>query len=286
MINSVKRGSADLLLEIIISSILFFVIVIILFGIQAPVMRLNAAAHVVSADAALGCEMSLTNMLKATSPKGITYSDWLMNSYLADNKPEIDSWSTNVKNIFDKTFQSSYWNMSITLPNGTNITPMLGDITHGTKYDIFNCETYIPYPVAYMRYYCYPEIPPQEAVDGQTLTFKTPEGVDISCTFIINNQKIGIEPNTCSLDLKQSQKSIFAEDLQSYIDNDASTFNVLVLPVLVSKKIPYEITVQETEEASKVLATLEKRAIIEDCSLHLTLMTTNISASETFAAAT
>jgi len=281
-----KGAGADLLLEIIISSILFFVIVLILFGIQVPQMKLNAAAHVVSADAALGCEVSLTNLLKADSPNNdVTYSDWLINSYLTENQTELNYWTDNVTSIFTKTFASGYWNMSITLPNGTNITPLLGEITHGTKYDIFNCKTFIPYPAAYMQYYCYPEIPSQEAVNGETKIFRTPDG-DISCTFIINNEKVGIEPSTCSLDLRQSQKSMFADDLANYVDNDESTLNVLSLPLLVDKRIPYEITVQETEEASKVTVSLEKRALIEDCALHLTLMTTNISADGTLSAAT
>jgi len=281
-----KGAGADLLLEIIISSILFFVIVLILFGIQAPVMKLNAAAHVVSADAALGCELSLTNLLKADSPNSdVTYSDWLVNSYLTGNQTELNYWTGNVTSIFTKTFDSGYWNLSITLPNGTNITPLLGEITHGTKYDVFNCKTFVPYSAAYTQYYCYPEIPPQEATNGETRTFRTPDG-DISCTFIINDKKIGIEPTTCSLDLYQSQKSIFADDLVSYIDNDDSTLNVLALPLLIDKRIPYEITVQETEEASKVAVSLVKRALIEDCALHLTLMTTNISADGTLSAAT
>ncbi len=284
MLHKNRKGSgADLLLEIILSSIIFFIIVIFLFAIRAPQQLLRAEASVVSADAAMSCELSLTNLLRANSSEGISYNDWLINSYVANDKAKMDSWKANVKSILDKTLSDGYWNLTVTNNTGKSILSA-GQIKEGSKVDLFGCSAYVPYPAVYTKIYCFWSGVKDNAINDDKVKFDTPDGT-VNCQVIETADRIGFvrESTTCNLDLKQSQISPFLEDLPSSVENDPNSLDEFTLPILVGG-VSYKIKIAETQEASKVSVSMSKRALAQDCSLSVSLLTTNVSAEATSAA--
>ena len=276
MIAKNKKGAgADLLLEIILSSIIFFVVIAFLFMANIPQVKLKATAHVISADASLACELSLTNMLKTNSSKGITYEEWLINSFTSNSS--LDPWKNEVKGLFDTALSAGQWDLNITKPDGTSVLSS-GSITEGKDIDIFPCSFWVPYPVAYSKYFC-AWSQSQNKVNEESADFATDDG-DVSCVIIDNGDEIGINPGKdCKLNL--DAPSIFAEPLPSRIEDDIEfAGDSLTLPINVgAKNIPYEITMQELSEkqTGNVSVTLTKRNTLQDCALWLTLRTTNVS---------
>lgn len=272
--NNTKRGSADLLLEIIFSAIIFFVITIILFGLRLPQQEFQAMAHVISADAAVSCELSLTNLMRANTSAGITYNDWLMNTYVTGG--DLKDWKKDVEGYFNNAFSLERWDMNITLPNSTSLLGM-GKIKDGTPEDeIFTCMFYAPYPAAYSQYFCFPTIPEATSLtQGKTAIFKA-EGTDVKCKINIKPRlEIAEDPVNCKLDL--AAKNPFEEDIPYFIDNTLGMNDTLTLPIKVAGA-EYEITLYEIVDGSTANARLIKRSLLEDCSLHIILRTTNISA--------
>jgi hypothetical protein len=265
-----KGAGAELLLEIILSTIIFFVVIIVLFAVKLPQLEINAKAHVISADAAVSCELSLTNLLRSTNLEGLSYNDWLVNSYF---KKDLVSWQSNVSKVLDTTFSPGYWNLTVNLANGTNITPVLGGITE-EGLGVFSCVTSVPYPVEYMKYFCLWNKTESGLYNEQSVNFTTPDG-SADCTILVSPD-FGVKAKTCNLDL--TAKNVFEENFPNTISNTPGILNKITLPVLINGA-HYEITINETTEGKQVSVALAKRTSIEDCSLHVKLGSTNISAS-------
>ncbi|MEM4247770.1 MAG: hypothetical protein QXH80_00735 [Candidatus Nanoarchaeia archaeon] len=273
-----RKASMDLFLEIVLSSVIFFIIVIILFAVRIPQQELKASAHVVSADAALACEMSLTNILSAKSSQGIQYSDWLMNSFIARNQTKLDAWGSEIKKVLDKTFSEGGWSLNVTQPNGTSVVSV-GKITKGLDEDLFSCEFFVPFQAAYSQFYCFWSNA-KNGTDSQTLSFDTPDG-NVKCTIIANGQYLGLkDEDDCKLKLEP--QGLFGEVPESRIEDNPDIMDDLVLPMSINN-IPYEAFVQQTEKntGGKISVAISKRAFIEDCSLGVLLQTTNTSGAET-----
>ena len=285
MIRNKKGSGAELLVEIIVSSIIFFVIVVFMFAVQLPQMELKAAAHVVSADAAMACELSLTNMLRANSSTGITYSDWLTNEYLQGKNLGSSSWKTEVEKIFDTSFSKGEWDLVISHEAKHMSLAMFGKIDDADKreFDIFSCTSFVPLQAAYSQFYCYWS-GKKYGKDSQTVSFSTPDG-DVNCIIIYIDQNLGLESGveTCGLDLEP--KTVFDDLLPSQIEEDPNYVgDSIILPIKVSN-VPYDIIVKEVSaKPANVSVTLTKRALIQDCALAVTLRTTNVSASGTLGA--
>jgi hypothetical protein len=287
MIHKNKKGAgADLLLEVLLSSIIFFVVVVVLYAIQVPQQEFKAHATVISADGALACETSLTNLLRANSPDGPSYEEWLSNGYMEQNKDQLTNWTGNVSQIFNRTFSADMWNLIVTLPNST-VYINLSEITKGSDLEKFGCTAYAPLPVVYMKAFCFWSDTKENKQNGDAVDFKTPDG-DVSCKLALSpgdpsaepvggEVGLGYDKTHCNLDYKQSSKSLFQDDLPTSVENTPDFLDSLILPILVNGKVPYEITVQETEDGVKANVTLAKRTLIQDCALHVTLTTTNVS---------
>ncbi|MCX6774539.1 MAG: hypothetical protein NTY99_00415 [DPANN group archaeon] len=269
-----KRGGADLLMELALSTIIFFVIVFFLFGINIPKQQLKACASVVSADAALACETSLTNLMKAASSDGTKYSDFLMNSWISD---DTKTWQKNVASVFNKVFGSGDWEVEVLLPNGTNVTPTLG----GISTQQLGCNYTVPFPAALLKKDCgYAETQVPKIVTSPTdVSFDTPDG-NVTFTITDDETSLGVDCTAtanCKLDLEP--KSIFGERIPSTIPNDPSIADSITLPVLI-QGAPYVIDVEELTDAngnvkSGFNATLTHSALLKDCGLTVTLKTTN-----------
>ncbi len=278
--NKSRKGSADLLIEIIFSAIVFFVVTIIVFGLQIPQQEFKARAIVVSADSAVACDLSLTNMLRANTSTGITYSDWLMNEYVVGNDINASasgSWKSIMAGYLDQTFSSGKWVMNITLPNGTVLLNM-GELKGNPPLEaIFTCMNYVPYPAAYSQYFCFPDIPEfTDITSGNKIAkFKTPEGEDVECVINIKPRLEVKAAAKCKLDL--AAKNPFEEDLLYYIENTDGLNDSITLPITVANS-DYTITVYETVDGLKANAILRRSSLLEDCSLHAVLKITNISA--------
>lgn len=272
-----KRGAADLLLEVLLSAIIFFVIIAFLFMIKIPLLQINAEAHVISADAALSCELSLANVLKSESPKDISYADWLVNSFTARDSKELDAWKTSITNIFDKAFYGD-WDLNISLPNGSVILSA-GKIIGEAKNEafIFNCTSFVPYQSAYAQFYC-SWAQTINATDKATAAFETPDG-EVSCEIIDDGSKLGFKTSkTCNLQL--AAKNVFEEDILSTIEEDpAIPGAILMLPIKVNNA-DYEITIEETSKAASHQdpVTLAKVGTLDKCSLRVNMRTTNVTA--------
>ena len=270
------RGSADLLLEIVLSAIIFFIVTIIIFGLQLPKQEFKARAQVVSADSSVACELSLINLMRAQSSQSINYNDWLINTQVQN--ADLSAWQAEVRNYFDKAFSTAdRWDMNVTLANGTTLLNM-GKINEDTPEEaIFTCMYYVPYPAAYSKYFCFPDI--QEAKDltssNKIAKFKA-EGEDVECTISIKPRlEIKEDVTKCKLDL--IAKNPFEEDLLYFIDNTPDVNDTLILPIKVAGT-NYEIILYETIDQSMANAALVKSSLLKDCSLHVILRTTNISA--------
>jgi hypothetical protein len=269
-----KGSGADLLLEIILSTIVFFIVVVFLFGIQAQKQVINAEAHVLSADSALACEMSLVNLLRSNSPvAGLSYEEWFMNSYMSQDAVNLANWKSNVSLIFDnKVFAPGDWELNVTLSDGT-VLHKIGEIKDIDKKQPFGCTYYMQFPQVYSSYYCFTDIPAKK-ITGTTGTaeFNTPEGAKVSCKVDVTPDLKVTKSKDCALDLTPSE---LEEEIDNYIAN-TEELDSITLPLIVNS-MHYEITVEETVEKSEASVKLEKRSSIEDCSLHINLMTTNIT---------
>jgi hypothetical protein len=263
-----KRGGADLLVELVLSAILFFVIVFFLFGIYIPQQELKACARVVSADAALACETSLNSLLRADSPDGTNYADWLMNSWI---KNDTKDWQGNVTNIFYDSLGAGDFELQVFLPNGTNAFPKLGKITT----DQLGCTYAIPFPVALLNKYC--SYSDSKTATVSPVNFSTPDG---NASFIIyDDGQLGADTtcgDNCKLDLEP--KSIFEERLQNKIPNNASEPDSMALPVKI-KGSAYELTIEELTPLNtfNVNVTLVRSTALQDCGLNVALKTINMT---------
>lgn len=268
MIFSNKRGGADLLVELVLSAIIFFIIVFFLFGINIPQQQLKACARVVSADAALACETSLNNLLKSDSPDGTNYADWLMNSWI---KNDAKGWKGNVSNLLQDTFGAGDWELNVYLPNGAEVFPKLGNITT----EQLGCAYTIPFPVALLDKSCGYSKTKTSAVSK--VDFSTPDG---DANFTIHDSSdfgadLGCE-DKCQLDVEP--KNDFEERIQNIIPNDASVQDVIVLPVKISGT-SYELTIEELTPLNtfNVNVTLARSAALQDCGLTAVLKTINMT---------
>lgn len=276
MILQNKKGAADLLLEVILSAIIFFAIITFLFMIKIPQLQINAEAHVISADAALSCELSLANVLKSESPKGISYADWLMNSFTVKDSKELDAWNESITNIFNRAFYGD-WDLNISLPNGTVILSAGKIIDEATAAFIFNCTAFIPYQSAYAQFYC-SWAQTINASNGDTANFKTPDG-DVSCDVIDDGSKLGFKASkTCNLQL--TAKNIFDENLPSTVEEVPNIPGAMMtLPIKVNN-LDYEIKIEEASKAANHQdpVTLAKVGALDKCSLRVNMRTTNVTA--------
>jgi len=269
-----RKGAAELLLEIILSTVIFFVIIVFIFAIKVPQLEFTARATIVSSDAALACETSLTNLLR-TERDDVTIAQFMADSFILDKMSDIPP---PIERIFNKAFSQGRWEMNVSLPNGTTILN-ISKVQQGQF--PFSCTSYIPLHAEYNEKICfYTET--QGKFDGETAEFQTPEGAAVSCR-IIDNEKLGIVPdrNTCNLNTQVT--SVFEEPPESTITNDLQFADTLTLPILVGKA-NYELALEENSdelgnELQGVAVTLTRRALIQDCSLAVTLTTTNISAA-------
>jgi hypothetical protein len=281
MINKTKKGAgADLLLEIILSSIIFFIITIIMFGLQIPKQQFHANAHVISADASVACEMSLTNLMRANSSLGINYNDWLINEFIQGNDLSKSIWKKEVEKTFNDALSDGMWDLNITWPNGTLILNS-GAITKN-KAEIFTCMYYAPYPAAYSQYFCFPNIPAiKDVTDGKKASFNAPDG-KVECIISITSGteetpgKLGLQTGVTNCNLDLTAKTVFEENLQPFVDNYPDINDTITLPIVVGGA-NYEITVAETVEGTTADVSLVKRSLTSDCSLHVILRTTNVS---------
>jgi hypothetical protein len=269
-----KRGAADLLLEIILSTIIFFVIVVFIFAVRVPQLEFQARATVVSSDAALACETSLTNLLR-TERDSVTIAQTIADKFIQENISDV---SPVIKNIFDRSFSDKRWELSIELPNGTSILDV-GEVTAGQF--PFTCVSYVPLPAEYNEKVCFWSLK-QEAFDGSESIFEAPHG-RVGCQIVDTVDRLGIVPNrdTCNLNIKA--ESIFVEPPSPAVTNDPLLADSVTLPLLVNG-INYEITVSENADAQEnelpgVFAELKRRTLINDCSLAVVLTTTNVSAA-------
>jgi hypothetical protein len=271
-----KGTAAHLLLEILVCSIIFLIISVFLFGAHAPKQILQLHAHVESADAALNCELSLANLLRAKSSQGLSYSNWLMDSYArydAGTSDTLDSWRNEVKTTFDKVFSAGKWSLNLSLPNGTRILTAGGI---DKKYmNVRDCLALVPFSTSDMKSGC---IWSNTTIGkhGKIAGFGAPEN-DVKCQVVNDGQRLGLSPGAdCNLQLRPASE--FEEALPSTIENDPDVLDSLTLPILVGEagkaKVLYEITVEEqAEQAEEVLVTLTRRALLRDCALNITLQT-------------
>jgi hypothetical protein len=262
-----KRGGADLLVELVLSAIIFFVIVFFLFGIYIPQQQIKACARVVSADAALACETSLNNLLRADSPAGTNYADWLMNSWL--NKSTKD-WEKDVSGVFADSLGAGDFELQVFLPDGTGLFPKpLGKITT----EQLGCNYTIPFPVILLKNNCgYSET---QTPITQDVSFVTPDGAaDFT---IYDDGQLGVDcKETCELDLEP--KSIFEERRSNKIPNSAAEQDSIKLPVKI-KGSTYELTVEELTPLNtfNVKVTLARSTALQDCGLTVFLKTINMT---------
>ena len=275
-----EGGGGELMLEIILSTVVFFVVLIVLFAINIPQQELKAVASVISADAALACDMSLVNLLKSDSGNG-NYGEFLINSNmkLAGDNTALNSWKDGAKSIFDKTFSDGMWDMSVT-NQLDSVVATLGRISD-EKLTVFSCKTYVPLPESIARDCWWSETTPapeeQNFGDGDTATFSTPGGHNVECEIIARDKKIGIVEGA-SGDVCELMLNADGEEISNTIE-DTEDLDEIVLPIDVAGK-NYAITITEIDEGgNKVSAKLKRDAKIKECSLTIGLRTTNVSAA-------
>jgi len=267
MIFSNKKAGADLLMELVLSAIIFFVIVFFLFGISTPKLELDACARVVSADAALACETSLNNLLRADASNGLTYADWLMNSQI---KNETNNWEKDVSNTLQDTFGAGNFELQVFLPNRAALfSKPLGKITTLQ----FGCNYTIPFPIVLLDKYCsYFE---SKTATTSPVDFSTPDGT-ASFTIYDDSTWLGADikcGDNCELDL--TPKSIFEETLQNKIPNTAEQ-DIIYLPVKILGTT-YELAIEENPPLNtfNVKVTLARSTALQDCGLTVSLKTIN-----------
>jgi len=280
-----KKGGADLLVELVLSSIIFFVLVFFLFGVEIPKQQVQACAKVVSADAALTCEVSLNNLLRSVSLEGIKYSDSLVNNWinLQKNPRALDAWKGNVTKLFNGAFGADEWQLDILVANGSSIAT-LGRISTNQQ----GCFYTVPFPPSLLEKTCgYKEtkqLPATSAViaarqgaamGANNIMFSTIDG-EVSCEVIDSNEFLGVR--SCSGGIIK-EKSIFEEPQPTTVQNDPEVADSITLPLEISG-LQYELTVAEQKDRAgnallgfSVNVELAKKESLQNCGLTVRLKT-------------
>ncbi|MEM2873924.1 MAG: hypothetical protein QW063_00490 [Candidatus Nanoarchaeia archaeon] len=258
-----SRGSADLLLEIVISTIIFFIVVIVLFGIRLPQLEYRAHATVYSVDSALVCSTTLTNLLR-TEENGIPISEFL-------SRGSYDDFNKTVTKLLDSVFtESGGWDLAIVLPNGTSILniPKLKATSYAP------CKAFVPFNTTYTQTSCLWSKTLHDIQHNNDISFESPDG-KIVCTIINDGTQFGVRTGSkdCPLDLKP--KTLFEESLPATIEDSTDCVNAkncldtISLPLNI-KGIQYELTLTETSE-EKADVTLARAPLIDNCGLTVML---------------
>ncbi|MGC8885477.1 MAG: hypothetical protein ACP5KK_03230 [Candidatus Nanoarchaeia archaeon] len=254
-----KKGAADMLLELVFSTIIFFLVVVFLFGVKGPSLKINAHATVISADAAYSCEISLINLLRTTSNlPDITYGEWLSYSGLDG---DWENWKGNVTSLLDNGFGNGNWNLTVIDYTGTKIKTFGSfnpkDKIKGKEY--FSCSAYVPIKPNELGANCNWS-GTEEGSPGVTVKFSTPDG---DCNVILETSgKIGVSKckDICTCDKKPS------------VEDDPDTLDFVEAKVSMNN-IPYVLYILETDETNnKVNVTLSKRAKIDECAYLVNLL--------------
>ncbi len=276
-----KKAGADMLMELALSAIIFFVIIFFLFGINIPKQKLNACAAVVSADATLACETSLMNLMKATSSDGTPYSDFLMNSWVKNQDPnDLTAWQDEVTSILDFALGATDWEMNITLPNGTDVASLGGIETQQ-----LGCNYTMPFPAVLIKKDCgYSE---SKTPTVTSVVFDTPDG-SMNFTVTDDNTWLGVDCiSGCTALLTTT--SVYEAPPLKKIPNDQSVVDSLTLPVKSTSGYRYDVSVEELSDRTDkygnplpksgfaVNVTLSRSSTLQDCGLTVTLKTTNIT---------
>jgi hypothetical protein len=267
-----KKGGADILAELVLSAIVFFLLVFFLFGVQAPKMDLNACASVVAPDATLACDISLNNLIRAYASNNLTYGDWLMNAWVENDKTSLDKWKENVSNILNNAFGGGNWRLQIYLPNKTNIFDL-----GGKKELEFGCNYTLPFPPIILNTNCtYSESKSiSKSSKSAALEFETPDG-NTTLSVINDGSWLGAEcKKGCNLNL--APKSIFEEARQNKIPNNGTENDSLYLPVIIAN-VNYELTLEEkSPDGSNLNVTLMREPTLQNCGLTFSLKVINIT---------
>ncbi|MEM2954645.1 MAG: hypothetical protein QW625_01675 [Candidatus Nanoarchaeia archaeon] len=271
-IKITKKATADLLVEVIISTIIFFLIITFLFVVQLPQLRIKAAATVVSADTALSCDVSLTNLLRTHyAVNGLDFATYLSINFedIENNENMQKEISNNVSKIFDNVWGSQSWELNISLPKkNISIGKMKESLAN------FTCNAYVPLPPYFLEKNCKWSNSSLEA-KGNSVEFKTPDG---TCSFKLDDSDIGVVSKSfedCEV-APLPPFSIMAE--QTLVVNDSASLDFIYLPLLIKNR-HYTLFINETNEnLNELNVTLTKDLLPEDCAIKLTLATTaNIS---------
>ena len=160
-----KATGAGLIIEFLLAVFLFIIIAVIFMSFIHADIQLDATAHIISVDAPLTCEMTLTNIMRTETLSGIAYTDLIMktylkNSYLDAENRNFDEFEKEINNLFNKIYSkdteyNNNWTISITLPDGTLFLEH-GEISDKVLKDkgVFTCNFYIPYSASRLEKDC------------------------------------------------------------------------------------------------------------------------------------
>lgn len=261
MMRNIKKGAADLLLELVFSTIIFFIIVAFLFGVKGPSLRINANANVVSAETSFSCDISLANLLRSPSPNGLTYSEWL--SYTDAND---DNWKGNVSALLNSVFGENNYNLTVYDLSQQKFS--IGKYNSKGKVEnkeFIRCLAYVPLKANVLLANCNWSQTEEGKKPNDKISFSSPDG---SCNVTLENTGyIGITSSEgCEIVSKQTK----LEDLDHTLDS-------IEVDLTIGSN-PYTLFITETNESKNEMnVTLSKRAKISECSYLVTLTIANIN---------
>ena len=171
-----KRGTgAGLIIEFLLAVFLFVIIAVIFMAFMHSNMQLDATAHILSVDAPLTCEMTLTNLMRTEASGGVTYPDLIMDTYLKNShldaeERKFEGFTSKIDYLFDKVYgkgtdYNNNWTISITLPNG-KVFMEHGEIDNKIikGRGNFTCDFYIPYSASMIEEECKYHYPMEEEI--------------------------------------------------------------------------------------------------------------------------
>jgi hypothetical protein len=290
-----KKAGAELILEVLLATVIFFIFVGIIFLFLSPQLKLKAVAHIQSVDSTLQCDTSLMNFMRFEKD-GITYSDLLVNSYVKSlNKPDksdLKEFYDDAITWFGNVYGTDKVNISISDPfNGYLYGSETINATVADTIGTFNCSFYVPLPGSRVKKDCAFLQSSTSEYDSSNNRWKKVafEIRDVGYVNVtIANGGEGSDFGLAAADLNgvdsvidyETQNIMEEGKLASEVQyvKDTSGIDSIVVPLMIPRELGqhYELYLVEDEPDSinpqaSVTAQLRKRGDIQDCSIIVTL---------------
>jgi hypothetical protein len=233
--DSKKGAGAALMLEIVLATIIFFVVLTLVFAYDIGDQTIIATAVVTSPDSIQACNKALNSFLKSEdSTTGLENYELLVKDYM--NEPVYSNSILAAQNFFEKAYGTNNYSLKVY----HKLNPVI-DLGSTQVVNPFTCHTIVPLPIVGLSYECTfietVSISPEGPVE-----FQTPSGT-ASCNILNTLTFSSDEPGELGIDLSpdcqrlEPELGVLDEDYNPATTPDTNELNMHAVDLNISDEI-------------------------------------------------